>query len=187
VPGEGSPRAEIIFIGEGPGFHEDQQGRPFVGQAGKLLDELLASIGLSRADVFIANVVKCRPPNNRDPLPEEVDTCRPYLLRQIELINPLLIVTLGRFSLGWFFPGDSIGRVHGTLRRLDGRFFFHLYHPAAALHAGNLRQTIQEDFSKIPAALSKARGLAATSGEPAGEPVAAGVQAQAGAEQMKLF
>lgn len=176
-----------MFIGEGPGFHEDQQGRPFVGQAGKFLDELLASIGLSRADVFIANVVKCRPPNNRDPLPEEVDACRPYLLRQIDLINPLLIVTLGRFSLGWFFPGDSIGRVHGSLRRLDERFYFHLYHPAAALHAGNLRKTIEDDFSKIPAALDKVRGLSAGSDEGIAEPVAAGIAAEPGAEQMKLF
>ncbi len=172
-----------MFIGEGPGFHEDQQARPFVGQAGKFLEEMLASIGLSRPDVYITNVVKCRPPGNRDPLPGEVEACRPYLLRQIELIDPLLIVTLGRFSLAWFFPRDSIGKVHGSLRRLGNRCFFHLYHPAAALHAGNLRETIEDDFSKIPGALEKARALATDNAGAA--PV--GSAAQSPSEQMKLF
>jgi DNA polymerase len=157
VPGEGSPTAEIMFVGEGPGFNEDQQGRPFVGAAGKFLDELLASIGTRRSEVYITNVLKCRPPNNRDPLPNEVEACRKYLLRQIELIRPRLIVTLGRFSLAWFFPRDSIGKVHGQLRRLGDQHFYHVYHPAAALHAGNLRKVIQEDFARIPAALAKAR------------------------------
>jgi uracil-DNA glycosylase family 4 len=157
VPGEGPFDAEIMFVGEGPGYHEDQQGRPFVGQAGKFLESLLASIGMTREDVFIANVVKCRPPNNRDPLPNEVDSCRPYLLKQIELIDPLIIVTLGRFSLSWFFPRDSIGKVRGRLRQFNGRHFYHLYHPAAALHNGSLRAVIEEDFAKIPQALEKIR------------------------------
>ena len=181
VPGEGNPSADIVFIGEGPGFYEDQQARPFVGPAGKFLDELLASIGLRRQDVFICNVLKCRPPGNRDPLPNEIEACRKYLLRQIELINPGLIVTLGRFSLAWFFPRDSISKAHGSLRRLGDRHFFHLYHPAAALHAGNLRKVIQEDFAKIPAALAKAcesQLVAAGAAVAAGEP---------SAEQMRLF
>jgi DNA polymerase len=168
-----------MFVGEGPGFNEDQQGRPFVGAAGKFLDEMLASIGLQRSDVYITNVLKCRPPNNRDPMPNEVEACRKYLLRQIELINPTLIVTLGRFSLAWFFPQGSISKLHGQLRRLGERHFFHLYHPAAALHAGNLRQTIKEDFAKIPAALARVKQLEEDGAELA--PVVAG------ARQGKLF
>jgi uracil-DNA glycosylase len=157
VPGEGPPDAEVMFVGEGPGFHEDQQARPFVGPAGRLLEELLSAAGFRRSDVYITNVVKCRPPNNRDPLPAEVDACRAYLEQQIALINPRLIVTLGRYSLSWFFPRDSISKVHGHLRRQNGTYFLHMYHPAAALHAGNLRKTIEEDFRKIPQALQKIR------------------------------
>jgi uracil-DNA glycosylase family 4 len=165
-----------MFIGEGPGFHEDQQGRPFVGAAGKFLDELLSSIGHQRSSVYIANVLKCRPPGNRDPLPNEVEACRKYLLRQIELIDPKLIVTLGRFSMAWFFPKDSISKVHGTLRKLGNRHYYHVYHPAAALHAGNLRKVIQEDFAKIPAALEKVREsqLVAVGATAAAETVAQG-------------
>ncbi|MCH7483792.1 MAG: uracil-DNA glycosylase [Chloroflexi bacterium] len=176
VPGEGAENAEIMFVGEGPGFHEDQQGRPFVGAAGKFLEELLGSINLTRSDVYICNVVKCRPPGNRDPMPEEVDACRPYLLRQIELIDPTLIVTLGRFSLSWFFPRDSIGKVRGSLRQMGGRHYYHVYHPAAALHNGNLRQVILDDFAKIPLTLEKIRE---------GQPVAAA--APASVEQGRLF
>jgi DNA polymerase len=181
VPGEGPPDAEIMFVGEGPGFHEDQQARPFVGAAGKFLDEMLASIGLQRSEVYITNVLKCRPPGNRDPLPNEVEACRNYLLQQIELLNPRLIVTLGRFSLSWFFPRDSISKVHGSLRRLGDRHFMHLYHPAAALHAGNLRRVIEEDFSKIPAALRKV--------EESRELAMAGTRASAEpqAEQIRMF
>ena len=146
-----------MFVGEGPGFNEDQQGRPFVGQAGRLLEELLATIGLTRQDVYITNVIKCRPPNNRDPLPEEIAACKHYLERQIELIGPKLIVTLGRFSLGWFFPKDGISRTHGHLRRLGDRHFYHLYHPAAALRSTQLRQVMEADFRRIPQALDKAR------------------------------
>ena len=156
VPGEGSEDADILFIGEAPGWHEDQQGRPFVGPAGHFLDELLRSIGLTRDDVYIANVIKCRPPTNRDPLPSEMIACRKWLDRQIELIRPKMIVTLGRYSLAQFFPGSSIGKVHGTARKKDGIIHFAMYHPAAALHQQSLRQTIQEDMLKIPRLLAQA-------------------------------
>ena len=149
VPGEGSPWAELMFIGEGPGFHEDRQGRPFVGPAGQLLEGLLASIGTNRNDVFIANMVKCRPPDNRDPEPTEIAACKKYLDRQIELIDPKLIVTLGRFSLGRFFPGESVTRARGKLREKDGRHIFPVLHPAAALRRPELRKTLVEDFRAI--------------------------------------
>ena len=155
VPGEGNPDADLMFIGEGPGYQEDRQGRPFVGPAGHFLEELLASIGTRRDQVFIANMVKCRPAQNRDPLPEEMDACRPYLDRQIELVNPKLIVTLGRFSLGRFFPGESIGKAHGKVRNKDGRFIYPVMHPAAALHREALRSTIVEDFKAIPEVLNQ--------------------------------
>ncbi len=165
-----------MFVGEGPGFHEDQQARPFVGPAGKLLEELLASAGLRRSDVYITNVVKCRPPNNRDPLPAEIEACRKYLSLQIQTIDPKLIVTLGRYSLAWFFPRDSISKVHGHLRRQNGMHYLHMYHPAAALHAGNLRKTIEDDFRRIPQALEKVRQ--------AEQPVAV---AELAPDQMRLF
>lgn len=149
VPGEGAESADIMFIGEGPGFNEDQQGRPFVGRAGKFLDQLIELIGLQRPDVFITNVVKCRPPDNRDPFPYELATCRPYLDRQIALVDPRVIVTLGRYSLGTFFPGDVIGRVHGTIREQNGRHFFAMYHPAAALHQERYKQTIIDDMKTL--------------------------------------
>ena len=176
VPGEGPADAEVMFVGEGPGFHEDQQARPFVGPAGRLLEELLASAGLRRSDVYITNVVKCRPPNNRDPLPTEIDACRAHLEAQIGLIKPKLIVTLGRYSLAWFFPRDSISKVHGHLRRQNGMYSLHMYHPAAALHAGNLRKTIEDDFRRIPPALDKIRH--------AEQPQ---LVAEAATEQMRLF
>ena len=160
VPGEGPEQAEIMLVGEGPGFHEDQQGRPFVGQAGRFLEELLESVGLKRTDVYITNVVKCRPPENRDPLPDEVNACRKYLEEQIRTISPLVIVTLGRHSLAWFFPGATISKVHGQIREKDGIQFLHMYHPAAALHSGGLRQTILDEFLRVPTALEKARGAA---------------------------
>jgi DNA polymerase len=149
VPGEGPADAQIMFVGEGPGFNEDKQGRPFVGAAGKFLDELLGIAGLKRADVFITNVVKHRPPENRDPAADELLACRPWLEQQIELINPRLIVTLGRFSLGTFFPGSKISAVHGQIQRVDGRYFFAMYHPAAALHQERLRQTLIDDMKKL--------------------------------------
>ncbi len=153
VPGEGPADAEIMFIGEGPGYHEDRQGRPFVGPAGQFLEGLLASIGTGRERVFIANMVKCRPPENRDPLPAEIAACSKYLDRQIELVNPRLIVTLGRFSLGRFFPGESMSRARGKVREKDGRYIYPVMHPAAALYRQELRTTIIEDFKAIPAIL----------------------------------
>jgi DNA polymerase len=162
VPGEGSAQAEVMFIGEGPGYHEDRQGRPFVGPAGAFLNELLASIGLDRSTVFITNVVKHRPPDNRDPLPEEIAACSDYLARQIEAINPKVIVTLGRFSMARFFPTARIGQIHGQAKMVDGRLVVCMYHPAAALHKAELKQTVVDDFKRaIPAALAEAERLTA--------------------------
>jgi DNA polymerase len=149
VPGEGPANAEIMLIGEGPGFHEDQQGRPFVGPSGQFLNELLASAGYKREDVFITNVVKCRPPGNRDPLPEEIQACAQYLDRQIAIIKPKVIVTLGRFSMAKFFPGAKISAIHGKAKRVDGRVVVAMFHPAAALHQPALRNAIEEDFSRL--------------------------------------
>ncbi|GAB4520036.1 MAG: uracil-DNA glycosylase [Anaerolineae bacterium] len=157
VPGEGPADAEIMFIGEGPGFHEDRQGRPFVGAAGQFLEELLASIGLRRDQVFIANVVKCRPPGNRDPLPEEIEACRPFLDRQIEIINPKIIVTLGRFSMARYFPNASITRIHGQPKRVGDVICFPMFHPAAGLHQPRWRPLIEEDIKKLPALLEEVR------------------------------
>jgi DNA polymerase len=153
VPGEGAENAEVLFIGEAPGFNEDQQGRPFVGAAGGFLDELLHSVGLSRETVYIANVVKCRPPGNRDPLPNEIQTCKSWLEKQIEIIQPRVIVTLGRFSLARYIPGESISKVHGRERRVGDITVFPMYHPAAALHQGSLRRVIEEDMKKLPKVL----------------------------------
>ena len=169
VPGEGDPAAELMFIGEGPGVQEDRQGRPFVGPAGRFLEELLASIGLNRRQVYIANMVKCRPPQNRDPLPQEIGACSKYLNRQIELINPLLIVTLGRFSLARFFPGESISRARGRVRDKDGRRVYPIMHPAAALYRQEMRSSIEEDFRRIPDILAQARQQPLVSEEPEGD------------------
>ena len=155
VPGDGAEDADILFIGEAPGYHEDQQGRPFVGQAGQFLDQLLASIDLDRQKVFIANVIKCRPPGNRDPLPTEIQNCRPWLDSQIEIIRPRIIVTLGRFSMSMFFPGKAISKIHGTAVKRDGMIYFAMYHPAAALHQRSLQQTLIEDMKKIPPLLAE--------------------------------
>ena len=157
VPGEGSPDAEVMFIGEGPGYHEDQEGRPFIGAAGQFLTELLASIGLSRSDVFIANVVKCRPPNNRDPLPEELSACDPFLRRQVSAIHPRIIVTLGRFSMAKYFSNGPISKIHGQPRKEGGVIYLPLFHPAAALHQPALRKLVEEDFKKIPVLLDEMR------------------------------
>jgi uracil-DNA glycosylase len=161
VPGEGNPHAQVMFIGEGPGFHEDKQGRPFVGPAGQFLEELLASINLKRADVFITNVVKCRPPGNRDPLPAEIDACNGYLDRQIAAINPQVIVTLGRISMAKFFGGEKISTIHGRARKIDGRICIAMYHPAAGLHQQSLKESIRSDFKKIPLVIAEAERLAA--------------------------
>jgi len=160
VPGEGVEDADIMFIGEAPGWHEDHQGRPFVGPAGKFLEELLGLISLNRKQVFIANVIKCRPQGNRDPLPQEMMACRPWLDRQIELINPQIIVTLGRYSMALFFPQKSIGKIHGTAEKRDGIIYFAMYHPAAALHQYNLRDTIKADMLKIPQLLEQVKNIA---------------------------
>jgi len=150
VPGEGPSDAEIMFIGEGPGFHENMQGRPFVGAAGDLLVELLDSIGMKREDVFITNVVKCRPPGNRDPGPEELKACKPYLDQQIQIINPSVIVTLGRFSMARFIPQAKISEIHGQPIRVKGMLVVPFYHPAAALHRPSLKSVVEEDFAKLP-------------------------------------
>jgi uracil-DNA glycosylase family 4 len=160
VPGVGPSNAEIMFIGEAPGFHEDQQGLPFVGAAGNFLDELLESIGLKREQVFIANVIKCRPPGNRDPLPEEIEACKPYLDRQIDLIQPKLVVTLGRFSMARAFPKARISRIHGQPRKIGGLLYYPMYHPAAALHQPSLRRTVEEDMRRIPELIEQAAQIA---------------------------
>jgi len=174
VPGEGPEDAEIMFIGEAPGFHEDQQGRPFVGAAGRFLEELLGIIGLKREQVFIANVIKCRPPGNRDPLPEEIEACKPFLDRQIELIQPRLVVTLGRFSMARAFPKARISRIHGQPRKIGGVIYYPMYHPAAALHQPSLRSTVEEDMRRIPELLQRAAQIAESSLPPE-------------AEQLRLF
>jgi len=157
VPGEGSPLTDVLLVGEGPGAREDATGRPFVGPAGQLLDELLRSVGWAREQVFIANVVKCRPPANRDPEPDEIAACRPYLDRQEEALDPAVIVTLGRHSLRRYLPDARIGEVHGRLRRSGSRFVYPMYHPAAALHQASLRETLFTDIRGLPAALLAAR------------------------------
>lgn len=162
VPGEGDLNSKIFFIGEGPGKNEDLEGRPFVGAAGKFLEEMLESIGLKRSEVFIGNVVKCRPPLNRDPETSEISACRAFLCRQLNIIRPKLIATLGRFSLGIFLPRESISRVHGKLKMISYKnpkyplyplnpvYLLPLYHPAAALYRGNMRQILRADFQVIP-------------------------------------
>jgi uracil-DNA glycosylase family 4 len=157
VPGEGNPISDVLLVGEGPGAREDATGRPFVGPAGQLLDELLRAIGWTREQVFIANVVKCRPPGNRDPEPGEIASCAPYLDRQEEALDPAVVVTLGRHSLRRYLPDARIGTAHGRLRRSGGRFVYPMYHPAAALHQASLRETLFADIRGLPAALLSAR------------------------------
>jgi uracil-DNA glycosylase family 4 len=156
VPGEGPANADILFIGEGPGFYENEQGRPFVGAAGKYLEELLAKINLKREDVFIANVIKCRPPSNRDPLPDELAACSDYLERQIQAINPKVIVTLGRFSMARFLPNAKISDIHGQSFKIKGRLVVPMFHPAAALHQPSLRTSVERDFLGLPDLIAKA-------------------------------
>ncbi len=157
VPGEGPANSEIMFIGEGPGFYENEQGRPFVGQAGQFLDQLLAQAGLKRSEVWIGNVVKCRPPGNRDPQTEELAACDAYLERQIKAINPSIIITLGRYSMGKFMPGAKISTVHGQMRRIGERYVIAMFHPAAALHQASLKPASLADFAKLPQLLDQAR------------------------------
>jgi len=160
VPGDGNPEAEIVFIGEAPGKSEDEQGRPFVGAAGKFLAEMLENIGLKREEIYITNIVKYRPPNNRDPLPEEKDACREWLHEELNFIKPKLVVFLGRHSMNDFFPTERISMVHGKLlikkfKNIETKYFLPLYHPAAALYNGGMRETLMEDFKKIPKILEK--------------------------------
>ena len=197
VPGEGNPISDVLLVGEGPGAREDATGRPFVGPAGELLNELLHSIGWERGDVFIANVVKCRPPGNRDPEPAEIAACAPYLERQEQALDPAVIVTLGRHSLQRYLPEARIGATHGQLRRLSsGQHVFPMYHPAAALHQSSLRETLFRDMRRLPAALLVARraledeqiaSVHETDGPelPGQQPTSP--ERDAGAEQMTLF
>jgi len=175
VPGEGPANSEIMFIGEGPGFHENEQGRPFVGAAGNFLNELLTEAGLKRSEVWIGNVVKCRPPGNRDPLPEELSACNEYLERQIAAINPKIVISLGRFSMGKYMPGAKISTVHGQMRRVGERYVIAMFHPAAALHQAALKPAILEDFAQLPKLLEQARtalnrSVPATAEEPKEDP-----------------
>jgi len=169
VPGEGPSKVDIMFIGEAPGFHENRQGKPFVGQAGQFLDELLQAAGVERDQVFITNVVKCRPPNNRDPLPEELRACQRYLDEQIELLDPQVIVTLGRISMAKFITDGRISAIHGRTHNVNGRKVVTMYHPAAALHQPALRQTLVEDFARLKKFISTRSTMLPTQKAP--EPV----------------
>jgi DNA polymerase len=155
VPGEGPSTISVMFIGEAPGEQEDRQGRPFVGPAGQFLNELLAAAGLRRETVFITNVVKCRPPANREPLPGEIEACSLYLERQVALLKPKAIVTLGRYSMARYFPNESISRIHGRPKKVGNVVYFPMYHPAAALHQGSLRQVLLEDMARLPGILKE--------------------------------
>lgn len=192
VPGEGNPQSEILFVGEGPGFHEDAQGKPFVGPAGKLLSEMLARAGLKREDVFITNIVKHRPPGNRDPMPDEIEACSEYLERQIAEIKPILIVTLGRHSMMQFFgPSARITQVHATVRPWRDILAYACFHPAAALHQPKYREMLEQDFDELPKALEAARKRA-TQPKQSGAGGASSTQAAADEDgdapsQMTLF
>jgi uracil-DNA glycosylase family 4 len=176
VPGEGPAGSALMFIGEGPGFHENEQGRPFVGAAGHFLEELLASINLTREQVYITNIVKCRPPGNRDPQHPEISACSKYLERQIDAINPKVIVTLGRFSMARFMPEARISTVHGRARTINGRMIVPMYHPAAALHQPALRRVVEEDFARLPGMIEHAR-----------ENTASADKSSSQAQQLSLF
>jgi uracil-DNA glycosylase family 4 len=192
VPGEGHPSTEVMFVGEGPGFNEDRLGRPFVGRAGDKLVELLGSIQWPRDEVFITNVVKCRPPDNRDPLPDEIAACQPFLRRQLEVLDPALVVTLGRFSMATFMPGARISEAHGTVRPADSATgaadasVYALYHPAAALRSTAVAQTSVADMAGVPAALERSRARrasrAAAPAAPGVVPVAIGPSVDAATE-----
>lgn len=176
VPGEGSPNADLVFIGEGPGFHENEQGRPFVGAAGHFLEELLESINMKREEVFICNVIKCRPPGNRDPQVDEIQACSKYLERQIRAINPKIIVTLGRFSMARYFRNARISAIHGQASVVNGRLVMPMYHPAAALHQPSLRRTIEADFTLLPDLIARVQQTLSQEDEPPPDP-----------EQLSLF
>ena len=179
VPGEGPLDAEVMLIGEAPGVNEDRLGRPFVGAAGAFLEELLAKAGYRRDQVYICNVLKCRPPGNRDPMPIEIQACSEYLTEQLDLVSPLVVVTLGRFSMARFFPNERISRMHGRPKRVGDRYYVPMYHPAAALHQQNLRTIIMHDFRQLPAIIERARSERprVPEAEAASQPV----------QQMRLF
>ena len=177
VPGEGPENAEVMFIGEAPGFHEDRQGRPFVGAAGQYLDELLGMMGMDRNKVYITNVVKCRPPQNRDPLPNEMEACRPYLDRQIELIKPKVIITISRFAMMRWFPDKKISEIHGKPKRFGNLVVVPMFHPAAALHQPSLKATLEADFKRVPQILQEMSALRDAGAEPKKPPT----------EQLSLF
>ena len=184
VPGAGDPNAEIMFIGEGPGFNEDKKGLPFVGRSGDYLEKLLKVINLDRKQVFITNVVKHRPPENRDPLPDEMAACRPYLDRQIEIINPLVIVTLGRFSMSRYFPNGKITQIHGQAKIEGGRAYYPLFHPAAVLRDPGKQSQMEADFRQIPDVLAKVRQQREAGKKPPPPPAA---KDEAPPKQMSLF
>ncbi len=187
VPGEGNPNADVLLVGEAPGFYEDQQGRPFVGAAGQFLNELLGLAGLSRSEVFITNVVKHRPPGNRDPEPDELEACDAYLRAQIEAIDPEVIVTLGRFSLAKFIPNVRAMRdIHGRAIPYENRIICAMYHPAAALHQNSLRSVLEQDFRSLPMIVAKAKARAAAPSAEPDRPAPATDEPPA-AQQMSLF
>lgn len=167
VPGDGPLTAKVMFIGEGPGHHEDQQGLPFVGPAGRFLNELVELAGLKRNEVYITNIVKCRPPNNRDPLPAEIRACAKYLDKQLELVRPKVVVTLGRHSMARWFPGESISKIHGKPRRVNGLTIVPMFHPAAALHQERFRALIIDDFRKLSELLAEVQEEPEASVKPA--------------------
>ena len=170
VPGEGPENAEIMMIGEAPGFYEDREGRPFVGPSGKFLDELLAGIQLKREQIYICNVIKCRPPQNRDPQPDEMEACKPYLDQQIDLIKPKVIITISRFAMARWFADKKIGEIHGKPKKFGNLVVLPMYHPAAALHQPSLKKVLQEDFSKIPQILKEMANLQEEKPEKKAEP-----------------
>lgn len=170
VPGEGPSDSELMFIGEGPGFHENEQGRPFVGAAGRFLEELLATIGLTREQVFIGNVIKCRAPGNRDPQLDEIQACSDFLERQIQAINPKVIITLGRFSMARYFPKARISTIHGQAKWVQSRLIVPMYHPAAALHQPSLREVVRNDFSQLPQYIEQVQSQGHIQEEPPSDP-----------------
>jgi len=186
VPGAGSVNAEIMFIGEGPGFNEDKQGLPFVGRSGDYLVYLLKLIGLSRDDVFIGNVVKHRPPENRDPMPDEILACKPYLDQQVDIIQPLVIATLGRFSMARYFPDGKISRIHGQPKYDNTRAYYPLFHPAAVLRNPDLRKEMEADFKRIPEIIEKVKQTRGSS-KPAAPPPVAEEKPEEPPKQLKLF
>ncbi len=159
VPGAGRPDADLMFIGEAPGFYEDKQGLPFVGASGRYLEELLRLIGMTRDDVFITNIVRCRPPQNRDPLRAEIEACQHFLDRNLAVIQPKIIATLGRYSMERFFPGEKISRIHGKPKKYRGRIYYPLFHPAAILRSPSLRPVMEDDFRRMKQLLDEFEGM----------------------------